>query len=430
MLRSALAIAVFSVVARGQAYLGPDFLADYSFYDVGTPAIPGSITGITFESGNTNALLIGGYGYSSFGTIWQVPIVRDAGGHVASYAGGNVQVATAPYIDGGLTYGPGGVLFHTGWGPNTLGQLEAGSTAPDRTDVLTGYGVGGSVGGVTFVPPGFAGAGKCKLTDFNTEGWYELPLTPDGNGTYQPGTAVLLATITGWGGPEAIAYVAGGVPGFAVDSVVIAEYGAWQAAVYDIDGNGDPIIATRRVLIDNVPNLDGLTIDPLTGDFLITTAGGGDRLIVVRRNGPVITPYCTSGTTTSGCNATIAGTGTPSGSSGSGFTISVSGVEGAKQGLLFYGISGRIVSPWGLGSSFLCVKAPTQRMPVQNSGGTVGQCNGVLSIDWNTYVAGTAGALGTPFVGGEVVNAQSWFRDPPSPKTTNLSNGLEFSVTP
>jgi hypothetical protein len=142
------------------------------------------------------------------------------------------------------------------------------------------------------------------------------------------------------------------------------------------------------------------------------------------------TNYCTAGTTSNGCVPAISATGWPSGTKGSGFTITVDNVEGAKQGLLFYGINGPAAAPWGTGSSYLCVKSPTQRTPVQNSGGSAGACNGALSVDWNTYIAQHPGALGTPFVGGETVHTQGWFRDPPASKTTNLSDGLTFTVNP
>jgi Tol biopolymer transport system component len=142
--------------------------------------------------------------------------------------------------------------------------------------------------------------------------------------------------------------------------------------------------------------------------------------------------YCTAGTTSSGCVPSISGTGTPSASAGSGFTIAVGAVEGAKQGILFYGLdnTGFTPTPWGASSSYLCVKAPTQRTGAQNSGGSFGACNGTLSLDWNAYIASNAGALGNPFTSGQTVYAQGWFRDPPSPKTTNLSNALQFSVGP
>jgi hypothetical protein len=57
-------------------------------------------------------------------------------------------------------------------------------------------------------------------------------------------------------------------------------------------------------------------------------------------------------------------------------------------------------------------------------------CDGVLSEDWNTYIANHPAALGQPFAGGASVWAQAWFRDPPAAKTTNLSDGLEFTVAP
>jgi hypothetical protein len=144
---------------------------------------------------------------------------------------------------------------------------------------------------------------------------------------------------------------------------------------------------------------------------------------------PVV--YCTPGTTTNGCVPSISGTGTPSGTAGSGFTIAVAGVEGQKSGLIFYGINGPNSIAWsGTSTSFLCVKTPTQRTPAQASGGTAGACDGALAIDWNAYVATNPGALGTPFAGGETVWSQAWFRDPPASKTTNLSAGLRFQICP
>ena len=141
--------------------------------------------------------------------------------------------------------------------------------------------------------------------------------------------------------------------------------------------------------------------------------------------------YCTAGTTTNGCNASISSSGVPTASATSGFTIGVSNVEGQKLGLIFYGISGRHNAVWSPGStSFLCVKTPVQRTPSQNSGGTSGACDGALSIDWLAYIATHPSALGAPLVPGTIVDAQAWFRDPPAPGTTNLSDALEFVVRP
>jgi len=143
--------------------------------------------------------------------------------------------------------------------------------------------------------------------------------------------------------------------------------------------------------------------------------------------------YCTAGTTTSGCSAAISANANPNVTHSTPVTISVANVEGQKQGLVFYGINNTGFTPllWGTGStSFLCVKAPTQRTINASSGGTANACNGVLSLNWNAYITATPTAVGVPFVSGAKVYLQAWFRDPPAPKTTNLSNALEFTYTP
>ncbi len=170
---------------------------------------------------------------------------------------------------------------------------------------------------------------------------------------------------------------------------------------------------------------DELQLD-FVGDFNVDT-------LALKLAGPSITSFCTSSTTTNGCSPAMSGSGTPSASASSGFTLSASAVEGQRAGLVFYGVdnSNWTPLPWLTGStSFLCVKPPTQRTTAQSSGGTAGACDGALSIDWSAFVASNPGSLGAPFQAGDRVFAQGWFRDPGAPKTTNLSNGLEFVVAP
>ncbi len=140
--------------------------------------------------------------------------------------------------------------------------------------------------------------------------------------------------------------------------------------------------------------------------------------------------YCTSGVSANGCVPSMQWAGTPSASGATPFTISAAGVDGQRLGVLFYGASGRASSPWGATSSFLCVKAPLQRTGQGSSGGTAGACDGVLSLDWNSYLAANPAALGAPFQAGERVWIQGWYRDPPSVKTTALTSALEFLLCP
>jgi hypothetical protein len=141
--------------------------------------------------------------------------------------------------------------------------------------------------------------------------------------------------------------------------------------------------------------------------------------------------YCTAGTSSGGCVASLSAIGAPSVSASSGFTLSVSGAEGQRQGLVFYGVSGPLSTsfPPG-GTGFLCVKLPVQRMAVSNSGGAAFQCDGALQYDWLAYVTANPGALGAPFASGVSVHAQCWLRDGGSPGGSILSQGLEFATLP
>ena len=143
--------------------------------------------------------------------------------------------------------------------------------------------------------------------------------------------------------------------------------------------------------------------------------------------------YCTSSSTTNGCHPALGASSSGASISGGpgSFVVSCTGVEGQKTGLIFYGISGQNSAPWGVGStSVLCVKAPTQRGPSQGSGGTLGACNGTITLDFFAFMNSHPLALGQPIAAGQTYDAQCWFRDPPAPKTTNLSNGLEFRLCP
>jgi hypothetical protein len=146
---------------------------------------------------------------------------------------------------------------------------------------------------------------------------------------------------------------------------------------------------------------------------------------------PPPTVYCTAGTTTNGCAASIAASDNPNVGHANSCLLSVSGVEGQKSGILFYGLTQNI-QPWCSvgGNSLLCVKAPTQRTVAQPSGGTFGACDGTLALDWNAWQNANAGALGQPFAAGANVYVQGWFRDPPACKTTSMTDAVEMTYVP
>ncbi len=139
--------------------------------------------------------------------------------------------------------------------------------------------------------------------------------------------------------------------------------------------------------------------------------------------------YCTAGISASGCQASISATGTPSATASSGFLLNASSVEGAKNGLFFFGSNGRQANPWGNGTSYQCVTGPVKRGGLLTGVGTSGACNGAFTYDlnarWTSKPSSNPGA-------GVLVQAQLWYRDPfnTSSQKTSLSNAIEFGVCP
>jgi hypothetical protein len=75
----------------------------------------------------------------------------------------------------------------------------------------------------------------------------------------------------------------------------------------------------------------------------------------------------------------------------------------------------------------VCVSPPTTRASTQSSGGTVGACDGAFTLDFNAWMYANPYKAPAP---GTDVFVQAWFRDPPSPKGTSLSDALQFEVAP
>ena len=166
--------------------------------------MPDNYGGLTFKLGDPNTLLVGGMANSPGAKIYSVAVQRDASGHITGFQGTATVFANANSItggiDGGLAYGPGGVLFYTSFADNRIGQIELGSTGPDKLVNLTPLplNVMGSVGGLAFVPTGMPGQHRLKLVSILGNRWYDATVSPDGNGTYDitrgPGTPITIGT--------------------------------------------------------------------------------------------------------------------------------------------------------------------------------------------------------------------------------------------
>jgi Tol biopolymer transport system component len=140
--------------------------------------------------------------------------------------------------------------------------------------------------------------------------------------------------------------------------------------------------------------------------------------------------YCATSHSTNNCVPLIDALGTPSSSASSGFVVRVRQVDGQRPGLIYYGLAPASL-PWAfLNPSTLCVAAPRQRMTATSSGGTAGQCDGVLQSDVLAFAAANPGALATPFSQGVTLYFQGWLREPAMPKGTILSGGWSVTLCP
>lgn len=286
-----VAAALAAGSARAQT-LGGDFASDYAVTSLGSvPGLPSNYGGLAFLDSNT--LLIGGAANTASGSLYTIDVARDGSQHVTGFVGtatrfGGPGGTVGEFNDGGVVFGPGGVLFTSRWPSNQLGQTKPGSIAEDKVISLAPLGVAQSHAAINFVPAGFGGAGQAKLVSWAGGQWYSATLTPDGSGTFDLTGLVpvdLNPAVAGVqnvpGGPEGFVYIAAGNAGFDANAMLISEYSAGAVGAYDLDAAGNPLVATRRSFLSGLTGAEGAVIDPLTGDFLFSTFGGGSRVVRV-----------------------------------------------------------------------------------------------------------------------------------------------------
>jgi hypothetical protein len=299
----ASALLLCSWNARGQTVAAP-YDGSYSLTSLGSvPGLPTPYGGLTFLPTDSDVLLIGGTANAAGGALYTIDVVRGAGNHITGFTGTATLFSEAAFNDGGVVFGPDGVLFYTRYPGNELGQIEPGSVATDKVVDLTALGVASSVGALNFVPAGFPGAGQMKLVSYSASKWYTATFSPDGLGTFSIDSATENAQISG--GPEGFVYVPPGSPLFTdFASILVSEYSANVVSTYSIDGSGNPVPASRTVFISGLSGAEGAVIDPVTGDFLFSTFGGANQVIVV-------TGFGIPQTATPTATATITSTPTP-----------------------------------------------------------------------------------------------------------------------
>lgn len=131
--------------------------------------------------------------------------------------------------------------------------------------------------------------------------------------------------------------------------------------------------------------------------------------------------YCTAKVNSQGCTPAVGGSGQPK-ISGSTMVVTADLVLNQKNGIMFWGTDSNNAPFQG---GILCVKQPTIRTAVQSSGGNSGpdDCSGFYSYLFSSSYMSSYGLSA-----GDSVYCQYWSRDPQSPSTTGLTDGLKFTI--
>lgn len=276
--------------AGPEVQLAAPFDALYTIYDLGpVPGVPNPLGGTTVKIDETGAMLVAGASERTDGAIYKIRLARDACGHIIGWDGTAALQASTPFVDANLVYWSPQLLLYTEWPRFTLSQLPAGAAAPARSNDLRPLGLPSTgdsgPGGIGIVPPGLAGAGELRIVTWPVGTWAHVDVTADGD-LLTIGAVTPRVTLPN--NPGGFAYVPAGSPGFDHQSLITAEWrqtGAQddRVAVYEVDEQGDPIVATRREFLSKFTRPWGAYYEPVTGDFFFLQWGAGeDRVYVVQ----------------------------------------------------------------------------------------------------------------------------------------------------
>ena len=140
-----------------------------------------------------------------------------------------------------------------------------------------------------------------------------------------------------------------------------------------------------------------------------------------------VSTYCTGKAGACGVPS-ISWTGAPKSGAVSGFVVQAAPARGAKVGILIYHDQGQGSVPFQGGTLCLAPMALRRTINVASSG-TPGECDGVFSIDMNSFASGKLGGKPAPYLStsGVTINAQWWARDTQATGSF-LSDAIEWVV--
>jgi hypothetical protein len=278
--------------AGPEVELAPPFDMFYTAYDLGpVPGVPDPLGGTAILASSSDRLLVAGGSESDTGAIYSIGLTRDSCGHITGFAGSATAIAQTPYVDANLVYASHDLLLYSEWPQYTVSQLVGAASAPSRSTDLRpiGMSVAGSdqgPGGMGLVPPSLAAADELRLVTWPGGRWYHATTAPDTGGLLAVSAVTQTATVPNE--PGGFAYVPAGSPGFTNQSLIVAEWRSAdptmdRVAVYGVDANGDPMVASRQEFFHKFPRPWGAYFEPVTGDYMFLSWGAGiDHVYIVQ----------------------------------------------------------------------------------------------------------------------------------------------------
>lgn len=283
----AFCLAVANAYPTFSQSITEEFDSVYSLLDLGSAQdVPANYGGLFILPDQPNTLYLAGSANSASGALYAVPIARDAEGFISGFAGPGVRVADAPNNDGGIVPDPGGLISFARWPTNAYGQIDLSTGTMVNSIDLAPFGVASSSSSVNFIPDGYPGAGGMRIASYGGGQYYQIDYSVGEGGIITILGATHVPSSQLPGGPEGFAYVPLASPLFDGPSIIVSEYSGNLISTYEMNEDGDPIISSRRILVSGLTNAEGAAIDPISGSFLFSTFGAGNRVIVV--NGFVI----------------------------------------------------------------------------------------------------------------------------------------------
>ncbi len=228
-------------------------------------------------------------------------------------------------------------------------------------------------------------------------------------------TAVFTMDAGGYAGTEIQASVHGFAPAGGTGPILFTlPAGDHKVAVWNYAEADEPQILAGQAYVEITSS--GFPLGELRGQIRPGSANPG--------------LYCTAKLNSCGSSPAMLYLGSSSASAVTGFRVGCINTRGQKSGLLLYSSAGPAATPFSGGT--LCLATPLKRGPVKfDVTGTVGSCDGVLSMDLNQFAAGLGGGSPAPFLTlvGTPITIQWWGRDTVA-QGALLSNALSYIVGP